>query len=42
MVVIFLKVIFYDFIYESYKDSQEDEEILARKIQVEPKVKVES
>jgi hypothetical protein len=42
MVVIILKVIFYDFIYESYKDNQDDEEILARKIQVEPKVKIES
>lgn len=42
MVIIFLKVIFYDFIYESYRDSQDDEEILTKKIHVQPKNKLES
>jgi hypothetical protein len=36
MTVVVLKVIFYDLIYEAYKNRVGDEEIISKKIQIEP------
>jgi hypothetical protein len=36
LAVIVLKVIFYDIIYDAYKNRVGDEEILSKKIQIEP------
>ena len=36
MTVVILKIIFYDLIYEAYKNRVGDEEIISKKIMVEP------